>query len=148
MAARRHPRGEARHAGASAADVSLAPGGRCAALCRAALRAPAGALSCAAPDTPTAATEDAGSLGCLAAGGGGAAARLGSMGRPALGRPLDAGVPGPGARPGAHGADADPADVSPGVAPALGPPGAGDPGHPQPLRAYSDRDHDYPPYGW
>jgi predicted ATPase len=38
-------------------------------------------------------------------------------------------------------------DVSPGVSPTLESPGAGNPGHPQPLRAYSGRDHDYPPYG-
>ncbi len=54
---------------------------------------------------------------------------------------------GPGARPGPHSADADSPDVSPGVSPTLGPPGAGDPGHPQPLRTYPGRDHDYPPYG-
>src|SRR5262249_47736423 len=139
-------RGEARYARARAADVSLAPGGRCAALCRAALRTPAGALSCAAPDAPAAATKDPGSLGCLAAGGGRAAAYPGGMGRPALGGPFDAGVAELSARPGSYSADADAPDVSPGVAPALGSSGPGDPGHPQPLRPCPGRDHDYPPY--
>jgi class 3 adenylate cyclase len=53
----------------------------------------------------------------------------------------------PGARPGAHSADVDSHDVSPGVSPALGASGAGDSGHPQSLRAYPGRDHDDPPYG-
>ena len=53
----------------------------------------------------------------------------------------------PGARPGTYGADADPADVSSGVAPSLEPPGTRVSGHPQPFRAYPDRDHDYPSYG-
>ena len=53
------------------------------------------------------------------AGGGRAAAGAGGVGRPALGRPLHAGVPRAGDRAGAHGADAARADLSPGVQPAL-----------------------------
>ena len=45
---------------------------------------------------------------------------LAVIGRPALGRSLDAGVAQPAARPGAHGAHAHAADLPPGVPPAVG----------------------------
>src|SRR5215211_5577937 len=119
MAPRRVPRGEARHAGTGTAELSVAPGGHCTALCRAALRASADALSPLEPDAPTAAAEDPRSLSRVAAGGNRTATRSSRVGRPALGGSLHAGGAEPGTRPDSHGMDAHPAHMSPRVSPAM-----------------------------
>ena len=83
--------------------------------------------------------EDARSPGGLAGGGGRAPAGAGGVGRPALGRSLDAGVARPGPGPDAHGPAVSPADLSPGVSPAVGAPLLSDPAHPGALDAPAGR---------
>ena len=80
--------------------------------------------------SPQAEAEDPGSPGRLAGRRGGAPAGAGRMGRPALGRSLDPGAAGPGPGPDAHRLAVHPADISPGVLPAVDPPLLSDPAHP------------------
>ena len=87
-------------------------------------------LSTLAVQSRAAKAEDPGSAHRLAAGRGGAAAGAHGVGRPALGRPLDAGAARPAPGSGAHGASADAVDVSPDVCAAVGPPCDTDPAHP------------------
>ena len=84
------------------------------------------ALPTAAYDTPPATAADVRCAGGLDAGGGRAAARPDGVGRPALGRPLDARTPRAVHRSGAHGAAVPPADLSSGVRAALAHPFAYD----------------------
>src|SRR4030095_2290063 len=102
------------------ADIAVAPGGGHPAACGTALPAPPGILSSPEPGPPPAAAEDARRPGGVAFGGGRAAAGPGGVGRPALGRRVDAGVSRPGAGPGADSPHAHPADLSTGVSPAVG----------------------------
>ena len=100
--------------------VSPGPGRGGAAAGGAALGAAArGTLCAAAPESAAPAAKDAGSLAGLAAGGSGAAAGAGGVGRPALGRSLDAGVPQPAHRPDSYGASAYAAHLSSGVSPTV-----------------------------
>src|SRR5262249_36016663 len=89
-------------------------------LCRVALAAAAGVVSAPHADAPAPEAENPGSLADLAAGADGAAARPLCRGRPALDRPLDAGVPHPAGGPGTDDPALDPADMSARVSAAVG----------------------------
>ena len=116
-----------------------APGGGGAAPCRPAQRAAGRALPAAAlsPQQQKQKTQEA--LVAWLRGRGGAPAGAGGVGRPALGRSLDAGVARPAPGPDAHGAAVHPADVSSGVSAALGAPLLSDPAHPEPPDAPAGR---------
>src|SRR5207247_131573 len=77
-------------------------------------------LSAPHTDAPAAEAEDPGSVTGLAAGADGAPTRPLYRGRPALDRPLNAGVPHPAGGAGADGAALDPADLSARVSGAVG----------------------------
>src|SRR5262249_15325732 len=81
--------------------------------------APGRAVRAADRDPAAAETANAGRTGPMAGGTGRPAARAGSVGRLALGRPDHAGAPRARGRAGAHGADAARPDVSAHVSPGL-----------------------------
>src|SRR5262249_3832826 len=127
--------GQAHYPSADPEYLSFPPGRYPSSLGRLTLVAPTGGRSTANAEPPETKAEDPRGVGGLADRGSRKSGRVLCLGGFALGRPFDAGGAPALPRSGVQHAVAGPADLSPGVSPALGQPLASQPPHAGPLRA-------------